>query len=233
MKHIKKFNEDYGLFDKIKASNVKSKINNALKQHGYASEGEFLKEIDKINSYVQVLGKHTLSKDISIKNIQTVYAFKQEYEEMFEVIDELDMLLREIKDEGIQVDYQYNTTHHVYKGSSPSYTGYQGTQGYYNPMTTEDRRNFEITITPKEMNPENLYIIFGVLMEAEGRGEISFQDIRVIGKKIYTYVFIDDLVEEPQTDYKQARYYNNGIIVREQPNAYGDLERDYDEAEDA
>ena len=118
MRKLNKFiTEDYeGIFDRIKVS--KNKIESVLKTHGYNSPAEFLKEVDKINGYSEILQTGMRSNDVTVENILSVYEYKQEYEDLFSVIDELNSLLLEIRDEGLSVNMTFR------KKYTPPNTGY-------------------------------------------------------------------------------------------------------------
>ena len=197
---IKKFNkylaEDYeGLFDKIKGS--KSKIESVLKTHGYNSSEEFIKDVQRINGYAEILDTDNCSSDVTIENILRVYNYKQNFEDVFGVIDELNNLLLEIKDEGLTVSMKYNQTYN--SGGNQDfglYTGHKGTK-----RAGIKRRNFVLNISSsEELSVSVLYLIFGVLMETEGRAEISFKVEGIGAKSVSLRTFIDD---EPKSEDKK------------------------------
>ena len=177
MKIVKTY-EKFGLFDKLKSS--KSKILDALNHHGYSNQNEFLKDVEKVNSYCGMIGMEIFPLVCDIKNIQLLYKTKLEFNDVFEAADELKLLLQECHDEGVEININYRE----YSSTSSG--------GSYSSPSRIPRRNFELKLKPKVFDVTSLYLIFGVLMETEGRGEIKFEQVSAYGDSVITKVFIDE-----------------------------------------
>ena len=183
------FNE--GLFDRFRKKG--DKIPQVLSKYGYNSAQEFVLDVKKINHYSGTFKFNQLPETVSIENIISAFKLKNEYEELFEIVDELNNLLRELMDEGVEIQYVYSNTNQC----------------------------FDIRITPTKLDAESLYLISGVLMESEGRGEINFHIRGIDGRSLRVTVYSEEPQEpkglsQSQTPYERAALQN--IEMQNQAN---------------